>query len=168
MLVYHSANLRSNGKAMNDNPCNDGPREAVKTYIEQTKLLVSLSSAFILAPAATLPFIGNTGTVPLYSRFLFLVWGEICFIASVLAGYVVLGTIAGSQHMNSFNVFRPATKWVSRFQILSYVAGLGLFLVFLLNVIRLQEARPLAPALERPCPAESPKRSQPSSPKTGS
>jgi len=94
---------------------NDGPREAVKTYIEQTKLLVSLSSAFILAPAAALPFIGNTGTVPAYSKFVFLVWGEILFVISVLAGYLVLGTIAGGQHLNSFNVFRPATKWVSRF-----------------------------------------------------
>ena len=33
----------------------DGKKEACKTYIEQTKLLVTLASAFIFAPAVLIP-----------------------------------------------------------------------------------------------------------------
>jgi hypothetical protein len=119
----------------------NGPQEAVNTYIEQTKLLVSLASAFILAPAAALPFIGNTATIPSHAKFLFLVWGEVLFVLSILAGYFVLGTIAGSQHLNKFDVYRAGTKWFSRIQIGFYVLGLVFFLIFLLGVIHLQETK---------------------------
>jgi hypothetical protein len=59
---------------------------------------------------------------------------EVCFILSVLAGYVVLGSLTGSQYDGHFDVYRPTTFWVSRFQFATYVIGLivfiGLALVF--------------------------------------
>ena len=132
-------------------PVNDGPREAVKTYLEQTKLLVSLASAFVLAPAAALPFIGNSSAVPAHSKFLCLVGGEILFVVSILFGYLVLGSIAGSQHLNSFDVYRPATKWLSRLQIGSYLLGLIFFLVFLLGIIKLAEMKGATGSQGPPC-----------------
>jgi|SRR5579859_860576 len=106
----------------------DGKKEAVKTYIEQTKLLVTLASAFLVAPPALLAaykdkiFTGQPSG--LVDRFLA---SEVCLVVSVLAGYVVLGTIAGYQHLGQFNVYRPATMFASILQILVYIAGLGLF-----------------------------------------
>ncbi len=64
-------------------------KEACKTYIEQTKLLVTLSSAFLVAPAAIHAFIKHTGIT-------IFIFAEVCFISSVLMGYVVLGTLSGS------------------------------------------------------------------------
>jgi hypothetical protein len=70
-----------------------------------------------------------------------LVWGEVLFVLSILAEYFVLGTIAGSQHLNMFDVYRAGTKWFSRIQIGFYVLGLVFFLVFLPGVIHLQETK---------------------------
>jgi hypothetical protein len=110
----------------------DGPKEACKTYIEQTKLLVTLASAFVVAPAAIVAlFVGKDhirATSGVLSRFL---WAEILFVSSVLAGYLVLATIAGNQQENRFDVYRPATRILSWLQILSYLAGLGMFICFL-------------------------------------
>lgn len=66
-----------------------GGQEVCRTFIEQTKLLVTLASAFVVAPAAVLAFS--------QLRFAWLiVFGEALFILSVLAGYVALGAVAGS------------------------------------------------------------------------
>jgi hypothetical protein len=68
----------------------DGPKEACKTYIEQTKLLVTLASAFVVAPAAIVAFFegkNSIGASPeLVSKFL---WAEGLFVFSVLSGYLV-------------------------------------------------------------------------------
>lgn len=109
-----------------------GPVEACKTYIEQTKLLVALASAFVVAPAALIPLLSVTRSLPTTSSFVTpLLLSEAAFILSVLAGYFVLATIAGSQHRNLFDVYRPATRWFSILQIVVYVAGLVLFVWFL-------------------------------------
>jgi hypothetical protein len=115
----------------------DGPKEACKTYLEQTKLLVTLASAFVVAPAATIPlFVGKDrlqATTAMLSCFL---GAEMFFVFSVLSGYLVLGTIAGSQQANQFDVYRPATMFLSRAQIFCYLAGLGLFVAFLRLVMQ--------------------------------
>ena len=112
----------------------NGKQQALKTFIEQTKLLVTLASGFILAPATALSFFGlhaGNGTV---DAFLPLFWrAETLLIASVLFGYLVLASIAGSQHDDHYNVYRPATRILSILQFLSYLAGVVAFLLLIRN-----------------------------------
>lgn len=114
---------------MTDPTSDDGKKEAVKTYLEQTKLLVTLASAFILAPAGLVAVLKERTTVGLASSQLFwFVIAEVLFIASVMAGYVVLGTIAGSQDANRYDVYRLATRCASLAQITAYLFGLSVFI----------------------------------------
>ncbi len=113
-----------------------GRPEALKTFIEQTKLLVTLASGFILAPPAVLSFLsrpdgGRPVSVP-WNRFF---WAEGLLIGSILAGYVVLGTIAGSQHSGDYNVYRKATRYSSLVQLLLYITGIGVFLLMIKTVL---------------------------------
>src|SRR6266699_2566583 len=99
----------------------DARKEAVKTYVEQTKLLVTLSSAFVLAPAGVVAVFKDRVAVGLStSQLAWFVIADILFIVSVLMGYVVLATIAGYQHLNRFDVHRPATRYSSLVQIATY------------------------------------------------
>ena len=108
----------------------DGPKEAVKTYIEQTKLLVTLASAFILAPAGLVAVLKDRVAAGLTApQLVGFVVAEVLFITSVLAGYVVLGSIAGYQAANRYDVFRPATRCSSLVQIGTYLLGLGVFIL---------------------------------------
>lgn len=94
-------------------------QEACKTYIEQAKLLTSLASAFIVAPAAILGFTRVSLTWQ-------LLMAEVCFVASVFAGYISIGAIAGSQFEGKYNIHRTAVTWAGRLQSLAYIAGIGL------------------------------------------
>lgn len=102
-------------------------QEACKTYVEQTKLLVTLSSAFVVAPAGVLA-LDSTMLRVVRACVCHIVAAELCFAASVLAGYIVLGTVAGSQFSGSYDVYRPGTMIMSWAQILLYLSGLGLFI----------------------------------------
>ena len=114
----------------------DGKIEAVKTYIEQTKLLVTLSSAFVIAPAGLVAVFKDRVVAGLsFSQMLWFVVADVFFIASVLMGYVVLGTIAGYQHLNKFDVYRRATMIFSLIQIATYVLGLGVFIFFAFVIV---------------------------------
>src|SRR5690349_5007306 len=115
----------------------NGKSEAVKTYVEQTKLLVTLASGFILAPAAAVSFFRPSPAQPAahVSVRLFLV-AEISLILSVIAGYAVLGSIAGSQHREEFNVYRPATRKLSLPQLALYVAGLTCFVYLIRGILK--------------------------------
>lgn len=106
-----------------------GKEEALRTFIEQTKLLVSLASGFVLAPPAVLSFLrrpdGKIPPVLPWGRF---ISAEALLISSILAGFVVLGTVAGSQYDGSFDVYRPATRISSLCQLFLYLAGIATFL----------------------------------------
>ncbi len=116
---------------------NDGPKEACKTYVEQTKLLVTLASALVVAPAAMIPLFSGTSHLILSSGMIWkFVCAEVAFIISVLAGYIVLASIAGYQHKNIFNVYRGATRYLSLFQLFMYVAGLSLLGCILFSMLR--------------------------------
>jgi hypothetical protein len=65
---------------------------------------------------------------------------EILFIASVLAGYVVLATIAGFQAANHFDVYRPATKYASLSQIATYLVGLLVFIMLAFSLAAINPA----------------------------
>jgi hypothetical protein len=114
----------------------EGKKEAVKTYIEQTKLLVTLASAFVLAPAGLVAVFKDRVAVGLSNTQLTLfIIADVLFIASVLLGYVVLGTIAGYQHLDKFDVYRPATMRSSLFQIGTYLLGLAMFIFFAFELV---------------------------------
>lgn len=120
---------------MSKEPATDGTRreegrkEAVKTFSEQTKILITLASGFVLAPPAVLTLFrkpdGKAMPSLPWGRF---GWAEGLLVASILAGYGVLSTIAGSQHQGIFNVHRTATRACSILQITLYLAGVVLFL----------------------------------------
>ena len=76
----------------------DSRKEACKTFVEQTKLLVGLASAFVVAPAAVV-------AVSKLRIDKWIIMAEILFIVSVFSGYIALGAIAGSQHKGEFNVY---------------------------------------------------------------
>lgn len=104
----------------------ENKKEAVKTFIEQTKLLVTLSSAFIIPPAVMYV------TIKGFSLKL-LVITECLFVLSTILGYVVLGTITGSQNNGEYNVYRPATMRFSLLEFLLYLGGLIVFIFFVSN-----------------------------------
>jgi hypothetical protein len=104
----------------------DGRKEACKTYIEQTKLLVTLASALIFAPAA---IIGLLKDHPHVDRWLGwqLIGAEVAFVVSVLFGYIALASVTGSQDAGSFDVYRTATRLSSLAQFAFYLLGMALF-----------------------------------------
>ena len=108
----------------------DGKAEALKTFIEQTKLLVTLASGFIVAPAVAVSILKGPGKLQNIHVRLFLP-AEACLIASVIVGYIVLGTIAGSQDAGNFNVHRPATRIFSLLQLSLYLSGLICFVLLI-------------------------------------
>lgn len=111
----------------------DGKADAVKTFVEQTKLLVTLASGFLVAPAAAVSLFKSfdkTQATHISLRLFFS--AEIMLIFSVVMGYMVLGSIAGSQYSGEFNVYRPATRILSLLQLFSYLGGLFCF-VFLIR-----------------------------------
>ena len=110
----------------------DGKADALKTFVEQTKLLVTLASGFIVAPAAAVPLVRSSDkmqSLHLSVRLFFS--AEIMLILSVVMGYVVLGTIAGSQHSGEYDVHRTATRVFSLLQLFSYLAGLFCFILLI-------------------------------------
>lgn len=115
---------------------NEGRKEAVKTYIEQTKLLVTLASAFLFAPAGLIAILKDRPAANLTSsQFRWFVIAEVFFIFSVLAGYIVLATIAGWQYLDKFDVYRPATRWWSLTQFFAYFGGLILFMILAIVLV---------------------------------
>jgi hypothetical protein len=111
-------------------------KEACKTYIEQTKLLVTLASAFLIAPVALFGFAQNDKGIPAVRphELHLILCSDIGFIVSVLLGYVVLGAVAGSQSDGSYDVYRKATRVFSILQLITYLAGLVLFAIAVLHV----------------------------------
>ena len=115
-----------------------GKQEAAKTYVEQTKLLVTLASAFLLAPVGLVALLKDRAAIGLtsYQTTSFVI-AEILFVLSVLSGYVVLGCVTGSQDDGSFDVFRRATRCSSLAQLAFYVLGLSVFVCLAIQLASL-------------------------------
>ena len=94
----------------------DSRKEACKTFVEQTKLLVGLASAFVVAPAAVV-------AVSKLRIDKWIIMAEILFIVSVFSGYIALGAIAGSQHKGEFNVYNDNIKWAGRIEFFHIYLG---------------------------------------------
>jgi hypothetical protein len=102
---------------------------ACKTYIDQTKQLITLASAFVVAPAGLITVLKNESTVGLSTGKLYLfLAAESALIVSVLSGYITMGCVAGSQDQGSHDIYRPATRIFSLVQIGAYIVGLAVFL----------------------------------------
>lgn len=125
--------------------------EACRTYIEQTKLMVSLASAFIIAPAAVQAL--------LQLKFSWLVIAAgVLFVTSVLAGYVTLASITGSQYEGKFDVHRKAASHAGKIQIIAYLLGLTLFLgwITIQGDTSLPESRRCCPSTPGPAGPQGP------------
>jgi len=98
--------------------------EACKTYVEQTKLLVTLASAFVVAPAAIVALDPARLTI-LRLHSCIVIAAECSFLLSVFSAYFVLGSLAGSQYKGTLNVYRPFTVFASLVQLVAYIVGLS-------------------------------------------
>jgi hypothetical protein len=106
----------------------EGQKAAVATYMEATKLLVTLSSAFLFAPAGLVALLKDGKELKISTEQIgSFLWAEGLFIASVLAGYVVMSSIAGYQRHGTHDIMRPATRFFSLAQIGFYIGGLVVF-----------------------------------------
>jgi hypothetical protein len=115
----------------------EGRKEAWKTYLEQTKLLVTLASAFLFAPAALIGILKERSGLHIKTAFLHdLLIAEFCLLVSVVAGYVTIATVAGSQDRGDFDVFRFATRVASLIQFGSYILGVFVLLLFSYFLLR--------------------------------
>jgi hypothetical protein len=120
----------------NETSIPEGKKEACKTYIEQTKLLVALASAFLFAPAGLIAILKDISAAGLDSCTLtWFVVVEALFVCSVLAGYIVLGSLAGSQDNGSFDVFRKATRFFSLLQFGLYIFGIIVFIKLAVHLV---------------------------------
>ena len=114
----------------------EGQKEAVKTYTEQTKLLVTLASAFLFAPAGLVGILKDKDAAHLTNVQLgWFIGCEIFFILSVLSGYFVLASLSGSQATGQFDVFRLATRASSLVQFFAYLLGLIFFMMFAIRIV---------------------------------
>ena len=116
----------------NDARIEEGRKDSVKTFSEQTKILITLASGFVLAPPAVLSFFRKPDgkAIPSLPWWRFI-WAESLLVVSILAGYLVLSTIAGYQHEGVYDVDRPATRVCSVLQIALYLLGVILFLTMI-------------------------------------
>jgi hypothetical protein len=107
----------------------DDKKEACKTYIEQTKLLVALASGFILTPVILIGFVRNDKKLHIVGAhdIQLLVVSEVFLILSILSAYVLMGALAGEQDAGTFNVYRTAIRVFSIAQLLLYLLGISSF-----------------------------------------
>jgi len=104
----------------------DFERDSVETYKDLTKLLISLATGtFVLAPAI-FGFL-NEATI---SAWWSLYTSSILLVISILCGIVVLSTLAGSQHANTYNIDDWRTRIVAIPQWITFISGLTFFMIF--------------------------------------
>ncbi|MDO8464063.1 MAG: hypothetical protein Q7S46_02255 [Gallionella sp.] len=108
----------------------DVKKEECEAYIRQTKLYVTLTSAFLFAPVALVMILKGKSVAELDDSALVLfVVVEVLFACSVFSGYLTLGSLARSQDDGSFDVFRRTTRGFSTLQFRLFVAGIVDFVI---------------------------------------
>jgi len=114
----------------------DNKKEACKTYIDQTKQLITLASAFIVAPPGLIAVLKDRTEAGLTADTLcYMLAAEMCFVLSVIFGYIVMGSVTGSQDDGSYDVFRFATRFFSLAQFVSYLFGIGVSLILFYELL---------------------------------
>jgi predicted lysophospholipase L1 biosynthesis ABC-type transport system permease subunit len=110
-------------------------QEACKTFLDQTKQLITLASAFLFAPAAFVTLEKDLAGIKQAGVWPWFLVVEACFVISVVLGYVTIGTIAGTQNDGTYNVFRTATRLFSLAQFCSYIAGVAVFGILVTRLV---------------------------------
>jgi hypothetical protein len=104
---------------------NIGKKEACRTSIEQVKIIVYLALVFILS--TNLLMLYKTPNWNLYLA-------ESSLILSILFGFTTLGSIAGFQSLEKYDVYRPATRIGSILQLTFCVTGIVSYI--LLSILK--------------------------------
>ena len=101
-------------------------KDSVETYKDLTKLIITLSTGtFVLSPA----FLGLIKFEKMkYFIHLYISWSSL--LLSIIFGLFVLSSLAGTQHMNKYDIDNPITKWFSRLQWFMFVVGILFFGIF--------------------------------------
>ena len=119
-----------------DKEATEGKKEATKTYLAQTTLLVTLSSAFLFAPAGLLAVLAEKRPFRIDPPDVWLfLCAELLFVFSVICGYVAIGSLAGSQDQGFFDIYRASTRFFSLLQFVLYLFGLGVFVILVMRLI---------------------------------
>jgi len=114
----------------------DNGREACRTYVGQTKLLVTLASVFVIASPVLAGYI-RTSHPTAFSTYnaVAMVVAELLFISSVLCGHVVLGSIVRSQQAGAYDILGPVTRVFSAGQFACYAVGLLCLFVMTMSLV---------------------------------
>lgn len=103
----------------------DSKKEECQIYIKQTKLFMTLTSAFLFAPVALVMILKDKSAAELDgSTLAWFVAVEILFACSVLSGYIALNSLFKSQDNGSFDAFCKTTRLFSVLQFRLFVAGI--------------------------------------------
>src|SRR6266576_3154777 len=113
-----------------------GQKEAVKTYLEQVKVITALATTLLLTPNVLLTLEKqDTARTALALNLpnwkCWLIGGNLAFLLAIILTYFVYATIAGSLDENKFNINRTATRFFSIAQFIALLAGcVALFVIF--------------------------------------
>jgi hypothetical protein len=101
-------------------------RDAVETFKDLTKLIITLSTGiFVLSPA----FLGVLKFSEVkFLSILFFSWAA--QLASITLGLLVFSSLAGTQNASRYDIDNKYTKWLSRFQWAAFWIGILLFGIF--------------------------------------
>lgn len=103
----------------------DSKKEECQIYIKQTKLFMTLTSAFLLAPVALVMTLKDKSATGFDGSALAWFAGvEALFACSVLSGFIVLDSLAKPQNDGSFDAFGKTTRLFSILQFRLFVAGI--------------------------------------------
>lgn len=112
----------------------DPERDSVETYKDLTKLLITLATGtLVLIP--TLFGLFKSVRIKAWCR---LYASLISLVISVFCGLLVLSSLAGSQHVNDYNIDLLGTRIFAIPQWICFSLGLSLFISFALSTLRSQ------------------------------
>lgn len=127
--IKDSAYCSAGPKQAANNGNLEGNKESCKTFIDLSKLIISLSTGvFVLLPAF-LEKIRNRklgGRKQLYAGLIFL-------LISIVFGLFVISGLAGTQRIGEYNIAASHIKLTSKAQWISFVLGLSLCGYFLIT-----------------------------------
>ena len=107
----------------------EGKKESCKTFIDLSKLIISLSTGvFLLLPS----FLEKMKDQQLQDKPT-LYFGLILFLISIFFGLFVISALAGSQRMEQYNIAATHIKVTSMLQWSSFFFGLSLCGFFLIR-----------------------------------
>lgn len=113
-----------------------GPKAAVETYLEQVKIVTALATTLLLTPNVLLTLEQQAtarqslaANLPAWETW--LIAANVAFLSAVILTYFIYATVVGDMDDNKFDVYRPATRWLSLAQLVALLVGcVALFMLF--------------------------------------